>query len=151
MLLRRRSRRPGTAKAESAREQSFGALIRASAGAAAKELDTLRGTRYPDAVVDWVASQRAGLAEQISEGTLAETHRARWSPRYQTELLHAYQVERTAITDLAAAGSITPDQADGLRVTVDRLELNALLGDQAKVIAQTDSIIKSRTKKPKDG
>jgi CPA1 family monovalent cation:H+ antiporter len=121
---------------------SLRALFTANADAVSQTLAQMRG-RYSDKVVDWVARQRADVAQEMQANTYADSWRARWTFEYEQQMLDGYRIERETIRDFEKSGSITSEQASRLRVIVDKLELNVLMGNQSRTIAEVDGLIQN--------
>ncbi|MDR3242894.1 MAG: sodium:proton antiporter [Clostridiales Family XIII bacterium] len=86
-----------------------------------KGLDSMRG-RYSDELIGELIEGRIDLAGQVMEGLYGDALHARLNQEYENEMLKGYDVERQVISEFLERGRLTEEQANTMRVNVNKLE-----------------------------
>ncbi|MDR3120426.1 MAG: sodium:proton antiporter [Clostridiales bacterium] len=99
--------------------------------------------RYPEKLLAALTDERADLARQVETGTFRRAVQARLHQNQDDELLKGYYIERRVIHQFQEQKKITLEQANALRVDVNKLESFTLAHNNNEVVRKMLSLTAS--------
>jgi CPA1 family monovalent cation:H+ antiporter len=108
-----------------------------------KALHNSRG-KYPEEILEAQMDEREELTQQVLGGAYRTSRHVRAQKNYKKELLRGFYVERKVIYQFLDRGEITPEQANELRVRVNKLETYALGHDPNELVIKLMEIGSAR-------
>jgi CPA1 family monovalent cation:H+ antiporter len=90
--------------------------------------------KYPENIIDAQIDEREEMTQQVLEGVYRASGHTRAQKNYKKEMLRGFYVERRVIHQFLDRGDITPEQANELRVRVNKLETYTLGHDPNELV-----------------
>ncbi|GHU88304.1 sodium:proton antiporter [Clostridia bacterium] len=120
-------------------------LFRRNTAHVVEALNNSRG-KYPDGLIDWQIEERRNMSRQLMESVYNDRFQDRMHKDHEHEQLKGYYVERRVIHQLLERHEITKDQANELRVKVNKLESFTLGEGENEIMDKLLSLTARRRK-----
>ncbi|GHU96371.1 sodium:proton antiporter [Clostridia bacterium] len=120
-------------------------LFRRNTARVVEALNNSRG-QYPDGLIDWQIEERRNMSRQLMESVYNDRFQDRMHKDHEHEQLKGYYVERRVIHQLLERHEITKDQANELRVKVNKLESFTLGEGENEIMDKLISLTARRRK-----
>ncbi|MDR1571585.1 MAG: sodium:proton antiporter [Clostridiales Family XIII bacterium] len=99
---------------------------------------------YPEKLIAQFVEERINYMGPLIDDTYAGSLRARLHEEYVKELLVGYEIERETIWDFCDQGRISEEQANELRVNVNKLESYTLSGNRNDAMLRLIALVGDR-------